>query len=170
MAYRNKAYIAFDGDNDIHYYYLMKAWKHNQRDFFSDFNFYDAHEINYARDSSQEESIKRQLKTRLESSKIFVLLIGQSTKYLYKFVLWEVEQAITLNIPIIAVNLNGKRTIDYNLCPSILVSRLAVHISFNQKIIEYALGNWEQDYTNYKRNSINSPQRYLDTIYYRLGI
>ena len=59
MAYRNKTYLCFDGDNDIHYFYLMKAWKHNQNDFFKDFNFYDAHEINYARDSSKEESIKR---------------------------------------------------------------------------------------------------------------
>ena len=27
MGYRNKTYIAFDGDNDMHYYRLMTAWK-----------------------------------------------------------------------------------------------------------------------------------------------
>lgn len=27
MTYSNKSYVAFDGDKDIHYYYLMKAWK-----------------------------------------------------------------------------------------------------------------------------------------------
>ena len=27
MSYRNKTYVAFDGDNDIKYYWLMKAWK-----------------------------------------------------------------------------------------------------------------------------------------------
>lgn len=58
MAYKNKTYLCFDGDTDIHYFYLMKAWKHNQNDFFKDFNFFDAHEINYSRDSSKEESIK----------------------------------------------------------------------------------------------------------------
>ena len=26
MAYRNKTYICFDGDNDMLYYNLMKAW------------------------------------------------------------------------------------------------------------------------------------------------
>ena len=26
MAYRNKTYVAFDGDKDIRYYRLMKAW------------------------------------------------------------------------------------------------------------------------------------------------
>jgi hypothetical protein len=49
MAYRNKTYVAFDGDNDIHYYRLMKAWKQNNH---SDFKFYDAHDINTASDSS----------------------------------------------------------------------------------------------------------------------
>ena len=44
MAYRNKTYIAFDGDKDIRYYWLMKAWKHNSTDFFKQFEFYDAHD------------------------------------------------------------------------------------------------------------------------------
>lgn len=29
MAYRNKAYVCFDGDADIHYYRLMQAWHQN---------------------------------------------------------------------------------------------------------------------------------------------
>ena len=59
MAYRNKTYVAFDGDKDIRYYHLMKAQKQSDK---TDFNFYDAHDLNTARDSSQEESIKRQLR------------------------------------------------------------------------------------------------------------
>ena len=43
MAYRNKVYVSMDADNDLHYYYLMKAWKQNDN---TEFNFYDAHEIN----------------------------------------------------------------------------------------------------------------------------
>lgn len=73
MAYRNKTYVAFDGDNDMRYYQLMKAWKQSDN---TAFNFYDAHDINSARDSSQEESIKRQLRERMANSKVFVLLIG----------------------------------------------------------------------------------------------
>src|SRR5574337_1273317 len=74
MAYRNKTYVAFDGDKDIRYYLLMKAWKQSDK---TDFNFYDAHDLNTARDSSQEESIKRQLRERMANSKVFVLLIGE---------------------------------------------------------------------------------------------
>ena len=56
MSYRNKTYVAFDGDNDIHYYRLMCAWKQNDATLFS---FFDAHDLNYARDTSLEESIKK---------------------------------------------------------------------------------------------------------------
>ena len=52
MAYRNKTYVAFDGDNDMRYYQLMKAWKQSDS---TSFNFYDAHDINRSRDSSLEE-------------------------------------------------------------------------------------------------------------------
>lgn len=170
MVYRNKTYIAFDGDNDIHYYYLMKAWKHNQRDFFSDFNFYDAHDINFARDSSREESIKTQLKKRLDETKLFVLLIGNNTKYLYKFVRWEIEEAIKREIPIIAVNLNGKRVMDSNLCPPILQVQLAIHISFSQKIIEYALEKWGEQYQNLKKSGNSGPHQYDERTYKALGL
>ena len=47
MAYRNKTYVAFDGDRDIRYYHLMKAWKTNDN---IDFDFHDVHDLNYTRD------------------------------------------------------------------------------------------------------------------------
>lgn len=59
MAYRNKTYICFDGDTDMRYYRLMTAWADNEK--FS-FDFHNAHDLNTARDTSQEESIKRQLR------------------------------------------------------------------------------------------------------------
>jgi len=83
MAYRNKTFVSFDGDTDIHYYRLMQAWHQNDR---SPFNFYNAHDINSARDSSQEQSIKRQLRERLLNTREFILLIGERTRYLTKFV------------------------------------------------------------------------------------
>lgn len=59
MAYRNKTYIAFDRDNDIRYYNLMKTWSNNSN---SNFNLYDAHDLNITYDTSLEESIKSQLR------------------------------------------------------------------------------------------------------------
>lgn len=91
MAYRNKVFVSFDGDNDMHYYRLMRAWKQNDN---SPFNFFDAHELNTSLDSSTEATIKRRLSDRLANSKVVVSLIGQRTRYLYKFVRWELEQSI----------------------------------------------------------------------------
>lgn len=95
MAYRNKVYVAMDADNDLLYYRLMCAWKQNDN---SNFYFYDAHDINTILDKS-EESIKRGLQERFRNTKVFVLLVGEHTKYKYKFVRWEIEQAIKRNIP-----------------------------------------------------------------------
>jgi hypothetical protein len=139
VSNQNKTFVSFDGDSDIHYYRLMTAWKQNDN---HNFNFYNAHDLNSARDLSSEESIKAQLAERLRNTKIFVLLVGQSTRYLYKFVLWEIEQALKRSLPIIVVNLNGKRSMDGERCPSILRNALAVHISFNAAIMQHTLESW----------------------------
>lgn len=170
MAYRNKVYLCFDGDNDIHYFYLMKAWHHNQRDFFKDFNFFDAHELNYARDTSKEASIKSQLLERLYNSNLFIVLVGEQTKYLYKFVRWEIEQAIKQEIPIIAINLNGKRGMDENRCPPFLQDKVALHISFNQKIIEKAINEWIALHNQFKSQGKSGPFYYKPEIYSKLGL
>src|SRR3970040_1138428 len=128
MPYRNKTFVSFDGDSDMNYYRLMQAWKQNDG---IDFNFYNAHDLNTARDSSQEASIKAQLAERMRNSKIFVLLVGERTMYLQKFVRWEIEKAIHRDLPIIAVNLNGRRSMDESRCPPILRKELAIHVSFN---------------------------------------
>ncbi len=54
MGYRNKTFVSFDGDNDIHYYYLMRAWKDNDN---TSFNFYDAHDINTAREKATKRVV-----------------------------------------------------------------------------------------------------------------
>lgn len=167
MAYRNKTYVAFDADSDIHYYRLMTAWK--QRDN-STFNFYDAHDLKQARDWSTEESIKRSLSERLANSKMFILLIGEKTRYLYKFVKWEIDQAIKRDIPIVCVNLNRMRQMDSNRCPSCLRDHLAVHISYNPAILQHALENWSDSYYSLKRDGKSGPFFYKDAVYQNLGL
>jgi len=167
MAYRNKVYVCFDGDNDIHYYRLMMAW-HQSDD--TSFGFYDAHDINTARDTSQEESIKRQLRDRLLNSRLMVVLIGQNTRYLYKFVRWEMEQALALNIPIIAVNLNNLRQQDPDRCPPIIKDELAIHISFRAAIMQYALETWPAEQARFRREGKSGAFYYEPAVYVRLGI
>ena len=165
MSYRNNTYVAFDGDNDICYYRLMQAWKQNDN---TDFNFYDAHDINTANDSSTEETIKCRLRERMSNSKIFVLLVGKHTKYLYKFIHWEIEEAIRRDLPIIVVNLNHKRYFDEENCPPILRDKLAVHIDFSTKIMQYALESWPSEYCELKKQGIMEPMHYKASVYNEL--
>src|SRR5665213_3515639 len=160
MAYRNKTYIAFDGDEDIHYYRLMTAWK--AHDGFS-LNFQDAHDLNTARDSSEEEGIKRQLRERFANSKLFAVLIGEKTRYLTRFVKWEMEVALRLDLPIIGVNLNGSRTRDTR-CPPTIRDELVVYVPFAHDIIEYAMDNWPASHKSHKSQGHSGPFEYKDEV------
>ena len=166
MAYHNKVYVSMDADNDLHYYRLMKAWKQNDN---IGFNFYDAHDINMIYDAS-EASIKAGLQERFRNTKVFVLLVGDHTKYLYKYVRWEIEQAIKRDLPCIVVNINGRRSCDYELCPALMRDHLAIHISFNARILQYALENWPDSYERHKRDGKTGPFYYIDEVYKDLGL
>lgn len=81
-----------------------------------DFDFYNAHDLNNLRDGSSEETIKTKLKERLKNTKQAIVLVGENTKNLYKFVRWEIDVAMSMDIPIIAVNLckaNGETKIHH---------------------------------------------------------
>lgn len=68
-----------------------------------------------------------------------IVLVGSSTKNLYKFVRWELEVAIKLNIPIIAVNLNGSNE-DTELTPPILLKKaFFMNVPFDPKKVKFAL-------------------------------
>ncbi len=134
MAYRNKIYVAFDGDKDMWAYRFMKGWNSLEN---IDFNFQDAHDIKELTDRAQNEAyIKRILKERLQNSKVFILLLGESTKNLRKYVKWEIELAIELEIPIIVANLNKVNGEDKNRCPKTLQKHLAIHGPFKLEFIK----------------------------------
>lgn len=166
MSYRNKTYICFDGDTDMHYYRLMTAWKANDG---NTFNFHNAHDINTARDTSSEESIKKQLRERFSNSKLLIVLIGTNTKNLYRFVRWEMEVALKLQLPIVGVNLNGSRQRDA-LCPPIIREELVLYTSFNQKIIEHAMSNWPPYFEELKVKGVVDYYHYDDSIYKGFGL
>jgi Thoeris protein ThsB, TIR-like domain len=167
MSYRTKTYIAFSADHgdilgDMKYYNLMKAMSANEK---FNFDFHDAHELNNLATTSSEETIKRKLRERLNVTKLFVILVGDDTKTKRKYVRWEIEEAIKQDIPIVVVNLNGRKTVDDTLIPPILKNVLAIHISFGEKILNYALENWSATHAAHVINGISTPRVYKDTIY-----
>jgi hypothetical protein len=168
MAYKNKTYVAFDADSDIHYYRLMQAWKQNDNTYF-DF-FYDAHTINDIRSWSTEASIKQGLRERMLNSKVFVLLVGEKTRFQNTYVRWEIEQALKLDLPIIVVYVDGARSMDEKKCPLILRDKLAIHVSFNRAIMQYALEHWPAKHVSRTADGDNGAYYYKDAVYKDLGL
>jgi hypothetical protein len=168
MAYRNKLYVAFDGDNDMRYYNLLKAWRDNDK---IDFGFFNAHAINEARDSSQTESIRAQLRERLRNSKLFLLLVGERTRFLTRFVAWEIHYAHGISLPIVVANLNNRRGYDDTRCPSEVLEGnvYTVHIPFERAIVKYAVDNVPNHYRQ-NRQEGGAARAYPGSVYRQLGL
>ena len=106
MSYRNKTYVIFDGDEDMWAYAYMLGWKNNDK---IEFDFFNAHDLKPLTQNASEETVKRRLRERLSNTKQAIVLIGEKTKNLFRFVRWEMDVCKKLDIPIIAVNLNGTK-------------------------------------------------------------
>jgi len=166
MSYRDTTYIIFDGDKDYWAYARMKGWNALRN---IDFDFRDAHDLKSIRDTSLPDTVRRTLRQRFSTAKQAIVLIGEETKSHHRFVRWEIETALGLDLPIIAVNLNNLRAVDSELCPPILRGEYVVHVSFRMKIIKYALDNFPSSYR--RRNlSEKGPRHYPDSVYRSLGL
>jgi hypothetical protein len=164
MSYRNKTYVIFDGDNDMWAYAFMRGWIKNEH---IEFNFYDAHEIKKINENSSEDTVKRTLRLRLANAKQGIVLVGESTRYLFKFVRWEIETCLDLGLPLVVVNLNDKREFDEKLCPPIIKDTASVHVPFRAAIIRHSLDEFCSNFSSYK-NMKNL--RYPDELYKNLGL
>jgi len=152
-----KTFVSFSS-TDIKYYRLMLAWKENEK---IDFNFANLQlekEIN----SEDEVYIKRCCRERLNQSGYFIQLIGEDTRYKYKYVRWEAEIAAEKNCTIIGVNLNGSKKFDEQRTPRVISDIGAIFVPYKPKIIKYALENYKM---KDKKNFI-----YKDSVYGMLGL
>lgn len=166
MSYRNKTYVIFDADSDRWAYVFMNGWKSNEN---MNFNFHDAHDIGPLTDRASDDTIKARLRERFANAKQAIVLVGQNTKNLRKWVPWEIEISQKLDLPIVVVNLNGKRRMDQELCPAALRDWAAVHVEFKAKIIQFALDHFPDQYSGIEA-SASSAYYYSDDIYTRLGL
>jgi hypothetical protein len=141
MSYRNKTYVAFASE-DIKQYRLMEAWRENVH---IEFDFYDAHDLYVSRDTSQPETIKRNLRERMKNAKQIVLLGSAHAKRKggdgVSFLAYEVKVLMEFNLPVVVANLDGDRRIDKAFIPSPLLDAnyYTLSVSFQPKIIQYAL-------------------------------
>jgi hypothetical protein len=106
---------------------------------------------------------------RLGNTKQAVVLIGEKTQSLYRFVRWELEMCLQLKVPMVAVNLNGGRCMDPDRCPPILRGEYVAHVAFKMAIIRFALDNFPDEYA---ARDLRAPgdRFYDDAVYESLGI
>lgn len=166
MNHSNTTYVIFDGDKDYWAYARMKGWKSLEN---IDFDFKDAYNLKTIRNWSQPDTVRRTLRERFKTAYQVVVLIGEETKSHHRFVRWEMEVSLDLDLPIIAVNLNGKRGIDYDLCLPIIRDKYVVHIPFKMRIIKYTLDNFPTEYHN-RGDARNGARDYPDSVYKSLAL
>ncbi|GAC55376.1 MULTISPECIES: TIR domain-containing protein [Gordonia] len=169
MSYRNKTYVAFASE-DIGKYRLMEAWRDNNN---IDFSFYDAHDLFISLDTSQPETIKRNLRERMKNAKQVVLLGSSSAKKKggdgVSFLAHEIKVMIEFDLPVVVANLDGDRNIDKNFIPAPLLDAnyYTLSVSFQPKIIMYALDNYAP---NYLASGKEGPHFYKPETYANLGL
>ncbi|MET8363096.1 TIR domain-containing protein [Micromonospora sp. NPDC005194] len=169
MSYRNKTYVAFASE-DIKHYWLMEAWRDNQH---IDFNFYDAHDLYKARDSSQPESIKARLRERIRNAKQVVLLGSKAGKDKggdgVSFLAYEVGAILRLRLPVVVANLDGDRYVDRNFIPQPLLDAdyYTLSVSFQPAIIKLALDDYAPAFAS---SNNRGPYHYNPEVYEDLGL
>lgn len=169
MSYRNKTYVAFASE-DISKYRLMEAWRENQN---IDFNFYNAHDLYISRDTSRPETIKRNLRERMKNAKQIVLLGSKDARRKgsdgVSFLAYEVSVLMEFDLPVVVANLDGDRNIDKNFIPKPLLDaeHYMVSVSFQPKIIQYALDNYAPGYAGSDKSG---PHYYKPSTYESLRL
>lgn len=172
MAYRNKTFVSFASE-DISYYRLMTAWKANRG---IDFDFYDAHDLNNALDTSLPDTIRRRLRERLANTKQVVMLVSDVLKPKSElpksFIYYEVRVIADLALPVTFANLNGSRESQSSKLPYALKAQYSMSVPFGPKIIQYALDNFPSAYAENRRlaNPKTGPYYYKDSVYRELGL
>lgn len=133
-----RTFVGFSS-TDIRYYRLMQAWKAHEH---IAFNFTDCQlttEIN----SEDEYYIKRRCRERINMAGTYIMLIGEDTRFKYKYVRWEAEVALEKKCTIIGVNLDRARRINRSLCPPVIRDIGAVFVAFSPRIVAHAIGRYQ---------------------------
>ena len=151
-----RTFVGFSS-TDIGYYRLMLAWKENEN---IDFDFANC-QLHDDINSEDEYYVKRKCRERINLAGKYILLIGEDTRYKYKYVRWEAQVAIEKSCTIIGVNLDGSRRVVEATCPPVIRNIGAIFIPFSPYIIKYALEHYEMhDSDDY---------HYKDEVYKKLG-
>lgn len=159
-----KIYIAVDAANDVKY---LEEFKIKVKQDSSDYIFFDGVDYFKELDKTSDDILKLKIQKNLERADIIIVLLTKTFKSMRKFSKWQLEHAINVGKPIIAVNPNRIRSVDYDVCPTILKSRLSLHVPYDKTAIELAIANWPASHYEHMKNEkeIKKTYKYAESVY-----
>lgn len=162
-----KIYVAFDGNNDLEYYNKLKEFKDSEGNHFS---LMDGYEFYPLMDKVSDDELKAQVVSKVNEADIVLVLMGPTTKSMRRYIRWQVEGAINLGKPIIVLNENNIRAVDFDKCPAMIKKALTLHISFNETILECALENWPRMHQAFASKEKKGMFKFPTEVYTHLGL
>lgn len=159
---KQNVYVAFDGKNDFQEFKTFESWE-NESNY--PYHFINGMEVALRLDKESDEQLKKKLSQLIDSCSTMIVLVTKTTKSFRRFVKWQIEYAIEKKIPIIVVNTNFIRSVDYDRCPTKLKKALSLHIAYHHEVILYALENWPISHNDYLQKEIVQTFRYDQELY-----
>ncbi len=164
MAFSGKIYVAFDAAKDTNEYEKFVQFKQSDS---TPYNFYDGSMFLKELDKTPDDVLKEKMQKNMDAADIVVILLSKTVKSMRRFVKWQVEYAIHQAKPIIAINPNRIRSVDYDVCPTILKSSLSLHIPYNERVFELAVMNWPSSDKEHRKNEkeLKKTYKYANSVY-----
>ncbi|MFA6889410.1 MAG: TIR domain-containing protein [Bacilli bacterium] len=167
MAITEKVFVAFDGPNDQDAFFTFKAMVQSDGTLF---NLISARELYGRLDKDSDDSIKEKIYRIMDECMMCVVLVGPTTKSYRRFIRWQIERALATQKPLVMVNQNCIRSVDFDRCPMKMKKNLGLHIAFHAPIIEYALTHYLTSYVSHIQKEHHTPLRYSQDIYESLNL
>lgn len=162
-----KIYVAFDFEKDLKYYEEMKTWHDSNGKPFSLINGY---EYASSLDKVADEILKANIQEKMRQAEMVVVILGVGTKSMRKLTRWQIEYAINNYFPIVVMNLNRIQSVDYDRCPTVLKTALAVHTTFNPSMLELAMNDWPKRAQELRSMEKKSAYKYTNDIYQVINV
>ncbi len=157
-------YVAIDASKDIKYYEEFKLMLRNSG---LKYNIFDGIDYYKEFDKTPDDVLKFKIQKNLERADVIIVLLSKTLKSMRKFSKWQIEHAVNTGKPIIAVNPNRIRSVDYDVCPTILKSHLSLHIPYDADAIQVAVKNWPASHNEHWKNEKEQRKiyKYAQSVY-----
>lgn len=160
MAAKKKIFVCYDKANDSTYFNMLEAWMTEDVQFIT-------YEPVFERVNTPKTiaNFLTSINEKIKGVDAFVLLVSENTRNLDYNMMVELNVALANEIPIIAINVNGLRSLDDTNCPSILKDKHVLHIALDSKVFKTAIDLWPKYFNEHLQDENLGPRYFKDSVY-----